>query len=69
MSDLNKVLAAARRAKRALTVPAMIAEAGLAETPALRREVLDWIIFDRKWRGAGNCPTARRTRWKWRAEA
>ena len=67
MSKLNRVLAAARRAGKPLTVPAMIAQAGLVNTPALRREVLDWVVFDRRWRNAGNHPETRRTQWKWRA--
>ena len=65
MSKLKRVLAAARKSRNALTVPAMIAKAGLVETPALRREVLDWVVFDRRWRNAGNCPETRRTAWKW----
>ena len=65
----DRVLAAARQNGGALTVPHMIELAGFVDTPSLRREVMAEVIYRREWRNVGNCPTSKRTLWKWRTAA
>ena len=64
MSKLDRVLAAARQNGGGLTVPQMIEIAGLAETAALRREVLHEMTCLPEWRNVGNDPETRRTLWR-----